>query len=210
MEEDGIKKELNDYMDKGCKSYPKTYPPTEKLSLHQQYNVLSNLPNDHTAPLITSRLVVCREKDRKKRMETCRACQACRRVKKGGEIVVSRAPPYSFRNRLIYYLKHYNPSYISTMLRYHYDGVVSAVPLNACSLPEDSVVRDILPDDTCGGDGAVSLVPQQQGFNHDTLLWTNDKQLETTNSKHGTADKVNINGAGDKVNIILIVKLTSL
>ena len=149
-EEDGIMKELSGHIESGCKPYPTTYPPTEQLSLQQQYNVLSSLPNDHTASFITRRNTVSYEKDRKKRMECNRAFQDCRPILKDGETVGTRQPifkPYSFRNRLIHYLKHYDASYISVMLKYHYDGVVPSIVDGRSSVHVEgtSSTNDVLP-----------------------------------------------------------------
>ena len=146
-------KELGGHMESGCKAYPKHYPPTEQLTLKEQYDVLSNLSNNHKAPYLTKDGTVYDGHRSENRIECCRVYQCSKRLVKDGKTIgMKRTPyrPYSFRNRLTYYLQHpesCSTSYIADMMKYHYDGIVpsteeAASPGHATL---DTVAEDLVP-----------------------------------------------------------------
>ena len=156
-------KELGGHIESGCKAYPKNYPPTEQLTLKKQYDVLSNLSNNHKAPYLAKDGTVYDGHRSENRIECCRAYQCAKPLVNDGKTVsMKRSPykPYSFRNRLTYYLKHpesCSPSYIADMLKYHYDGIVpSTVEVAAAG----HAILDTVAEDVPYVEEVPATIPQ--------------------------------------------------
>ena len=130
---------LLEHADSGCRSFPNTYADQEELSLRQQYDVLSSLPNNHAESFINEHKGNISEgKGRQRRTAQFRAYQS--QAEQHNEDILLNKRPTSFRNRLIYFINNYNAQYISVMLRFHYD---KAHTISSHSLVDNNEVTDV-------------------------------------------------------------------